>query len=175
MDRPNNNKSLLQAQNEEPIRTNQMEMITYKDMETEIESKDICPVCQKHAEGDTIECEECDDWLHFECVGLTKAQVHKIDSDIPYICKQCIDDHLYQLPKDIDETIVLETKQKNNEQEPNQIDIPQSARVFPSYAGPTNGTENHTNDMNRTIKRVSDTTNTSPQAEQMCNKQVPTQ
>ena len=126
MDRPNNNKSLLQAQNEEPIRTNQMEMITYKDMETEIESKDICPVCQKHAEGDTIECEECDDWLHFECVGLTKAQVHKIDSDIPYICKQCIDDHLYQLPKDIDETIVLETKQKNNEQEPNQIDIPQS-------------------------------------------------
>jgi hypothetical protein len=70
-------------ENEEPIRTNQMEMITYKDMETEIESKDICPVCQKHAEGDTIEC------------------------------KQCIDDHLYQLPKDIDETIVLETKQKN--------------------------------------------------------------
>lgn len=68
---------------------------------------------KKHAEGDTIECEECDDWLHFECVRLTKAQVHKIDSDIPYICKQCIDDHLYQLPKDIDETIVLETKQKN--------------------------------------------------------------
>lgn len=126
MDRPNNNKSLLQAQNEEPIRTNQMEMITYNDMETEIESKDICPVCHKHAEGDSIECEECDDWLHFECVGLTKAQVHNIDSDIPYICKQCIDDHLYQLPKDIDETIVLETKQKNNEQEPNQIDIPQS-------------------------------------------------
>lgn len=29
--------------------------------------------------------------------------------------------------------------------------------------------------MNRTIKRVSDTTNTSPQAEQMCNKQVSTQ
>ena len=49
-------------------------------------------VCQKPAEGDTIECE---DWLlHFECVGLTKAQVHKINSDIPYICKQCIDDQL---------------------------------------------------------------------------------
>ena len=108
---------------------------TNDNIQTEVENIDICPVCQKQADDDTIECEECNDWLHFECVGLTKTQVQKIDHSIPYICKQCIENQLYQLPKDMDNTIDVSIQQQSVEQEPNQDSTPQSARAFPSYTG----------------------------------------
>jgi hypothetical protein len=38
---------------------------------------------------DTIACEECDDWFHFECLGLTSKNIKKIEEEAPYICKEC--------------------------------------------------------------------------------------
>ncbi|VDI06284.1 Hypothetical predicted protein [Mytilus galloprovincialis] len=94
-------------------------------------------------DDDTIECEECNDWLHFECVGLTKTQVQKIDHSIPYICKQCIENQLYQLPKDMDNTIDVSIQQNRVlNKKPNQDSTPQSARVFPSYTGTDNDSAN---------------------------------
>ncbi|CAC5390633.1 unnamed protein product [Mytilus coruscus] len=41
------------SESEESVRTNQIEAITYKGMQAETESIEICPVCQKPAEGQT--------------------------------------------------------------------------------------------------------------------------
>jgi ribosomal protein L37AE/L43A len=57
----------------------------------------VCPICQQQANMNTIACEECDDWFHFECLGLTSKNIKKIEEEAPYICKECIENQLYQL------------------------------------------------------------------------------
>ena len=60
---------------------------------------------------DTIACEECDGWFHFECLGLTSKDNKKIEEDAPYICKECIENQLYQLPENLNiNTDEFETK-----------------------------------------------------------------
>ena len=36
--------------------------------------------------GDQIGCDECDDWYHFQCVGLTQLQADKADK---WLCIRC--------------------------------------------------------------------------------------
>jgi hypothetical protein len=45
----------------------------------------VCPICQQQANMDTIACEECDDWFHFECLGLTYKNIKKIEEEAPII------------------------------------------------------------------------------------------
>jgi hypothetical protein len=42
--------------------------------------------CRQAYHGQMIGCEECDDWFHLNCIGLTKIQADKIDK---YICLRC--------------------------------------------------------------------------------------
>jgi hypothetical protein len=42
--------------------------------------------CRQAYHGQMIGCEECDDWFHLTCIGITKAQADKIDK---YICLRC--------------------------------------------------------------------------------------
>ncbi|CAC5389909.1 unnamed protein product [Mytilus coruscus] len=59
------------------------------------EQEYLCPVCNGKADKDTIECESCDHWFHYSCVGLTKGKVNKIDPNVPYICNGCNENELY--------------------------------------------------------------------------------
>ena len=55
--------------------------------QTEDENMDtIEPNCDKEAGQNTICCEGCDSWYHYDCLGLTPAEINKIDTDIPYMC-----------------------------------------------------------------------------------------
>ena len=59
------------------------------------ENQYTCPSCEQPANSETIECEECGEWFHFECVGLSKQSAEQIHSDVPFICLFCNDGLLY--------------------------------------------------------------------------------
>ena len=54
----------------EEINTNK-EILSIKYIDIDQDMQYVCPICQQQANMDTIACEECDDWFHFECLGLT--------------------------------------------------------------------------------------------------------
>jgi hypothetical protein len=43
--------------------------------------------CRQAYHGQMIGCDNCEDWFHFNCAGLSKAQADKCDK---YICVRCI-------------------------------------------------------------------------------------
>ena len=47
------------------------EILSIKYIDIDQDMQYVCPICQQQANMDTIACEECDDWFHFECLGLT--------------------------------------------------------------------------------------------------------
>ncbi|CAG2185040.1 unnamed protein product [Mytilus edulis] len=40
-------------------------------------------------------CEGCDEWYHYNCVGLTRADINKLDPNSPFICVSCNENDLY--------------------------------------------------------------------------------
>ena len=54
----------------EEINTNK-EILNIKYIDIEQDRQYNCPICQQQANMDTIACKECDDWFHFECLGLS--------------------------------------------------------------------------------------------------------
>ena len=54
-----------------------------------------CPVCDEGALTEVIQCEECQMWFHFVCVGLNGKDANKIPSSCPFICNGCNDNELY--------------------------------------------------------------------------------
>ena len=54
-----------------------------------------CPLCSKPADLNTIHCDKCLEWVHFECAGLTKSRVDNIPDIAPFTCRLCCDDLLY--------------------------------------------------------------------------------
>ncbi len=55
-----------------------------------------CPICDKPAGDDTIACEECDEWYHLVCVGLSSKNASEIHTETPFICNICNDTLLYE-------------------------------------------------------------------------------
>ena len=50
----------------------------------------ICPVCRGSTYiGETISCEKCEYWFHFECVGVKKDDPWVQNEDVPYFCSNC--------------------------------------------------------------------------------------
>ena len=43
-------------------------------------------LCRQLYHGSMVGCDECDEWYHFQCVGLTQFQVEKADK---YVCIRC--------------------------------------------------------------------------------------
>ena len=73
---------------EEINTTKEILSIKYIDIDQDMQYE--CPICQQQANRDTIACEECDGWFHFEYLGLTSKDINKIEEDTPYICNACI-------------------------------------------------------------------------------------
>jgi K+/H+ antiporter YhaU regulatory subunit KhtT len=44
-------------------------------------------LCRQVYFGHMIGCDTCDEWYHFQCVGLTQAQAEKADK---YVCIRCM-------------------------------------------------------------------------------------
>jgi len=50
----------------------------------------ICPICRTSTYvGETISCETCMYWFHFECVGVTHDDPCVINENEPYYCPKC--------------------------------------------------------------------------------------
>jgi len=62
--------------------------------DTEKETTDFCPICNKISLTETIECSECSLWLHYECAGLLQSTVDALTT-LDYICPLCTDNMLY--------------------------------------------------------------------------------
>ena len=81
-----------------------------------------CPNCDQVAGQNTIACEECELWYHYGCVGLSLADVVKINTDIPYICDNCNDNQVYgekstiasNQVEDLNETVIVEPRPQSN-------------------------------------------------------------
>jgi PHD-finger len=43
-------------------------------------------LCRQFYHGCMVGCDECDEWYHFQCVGLTQLQAEKVDK---YVCIRC--------------------------------------------------------------------------------------
>ena len=74
------------------------------DVEAAEESKapddSICPVCRGTTYvGETISCETCMYWFHFECVGVTHQDACVQDENEPYFCPKCTKAKTKKSPK----------------------------------------------------------------------------
>jgi len=50
----------------------------------------ICLVCGGSTfVGETISCETCLHWYHFNCVGVTHSDDCVVKEDVPYFCPSC--------------------------------------------------------------------------------------
>ena len=50
----------------------------------------ICPICQGSTYvGETISCEICTYWFHFECVGVKPTDQCVVREDVPFFCSKC--------------------------------------------------------------------------------------
>ena len=50
----------------------------------------ICPICRGSTYvGETINCEKCGYWFHFECVGVTNSDACVQREDVPFYCSKC--------------------------------------------------------------------------------------
>ncbi|CAG2201934.1 unnamed protein product [Mytilus edulis] len=54
----------------------------------------FCPMCNERAGERTVGCEQCDEWIHFNCAGLKDSDIEKI-KDNPFVCRLCIENNLY--------------------------------------------------------------------------------
>ncbi|CAC5406066.1 unnamed protein product [Mytilus coruscus] len=46
----------------------------------------FCPICNERAGERTVGCEQCDEWIHFNCAGLKDSDIDKI-RDNPFVCR----------------------------------------------------------------------------------------
>ncbi|KAK8854541.1 hypothetical protein IAR55_003280 [Kwoniella newhampshirensis] len=50
------------------------------------EEEEVYCICKQNTDGPMIECGECNDWFHFDCVGLNEDEAEKIHK---YVCPEC--------------------------------------------------------------------------------------
>ncbi|KAK3102491.1 hypothetical protein FSP39_011762 [Pinctada imbricata] len=61
-------------------------------------SEFMCPICQKEALENTIQCDTCLEWFHYACVNLSPHLVEKMPNSMPYNCSMCCDNAVYNDP-----------------------------------------------------------------------------
>ena len=80
--------------------------------DTEMEEVcEICPVCQKPAYGKVVQCGECGDWYHYDCLKINDTTIQTLGDD-DYICRVCTDNLL---------SLDLEKSGTNNGSHANEI------------------------------------------------------
>ena len=80
--------------------------------DTEMEEVcEICPVCQKPAYGKVVQCGECGDWYHYDCLKINDTTIQTLGDD-DYVCRVCTDNLL---------SLDLEKSGTNNGSHTNEI------------------------------------------------------
>lgn len=51
----------------------------------------LCPICRKCCESDAVECEVCEEWIHYDCERLTAEVIYTIEHNLSeeYTCRSC--------------------------------------------------------------------------------------
>ena len=75
----------------------------------------LCPSCEEIADQQTMCCETCDSWFHYNCVGITLNDVEKISSDVPYIYDNCTENLIYDSNQTLTENRNLPTSQDHGQ------------------------------------------------------------
>ena len=75
----------------------------------------LCPSCEEIADQQTICCETCDSWFHYNCVGITVNDVEKISSEVPFICDNCTENLIYDSNQTLMENRNLPTSQDHGQ------------------------------------------------------------
>jgi len=59
-------------------------------MDGEIVDESICLICGGSTyQGETISCETCLHWFHFQCVGVIHTDPCVVTEDVPFFCPSC--------------------------------------------------------------------------------------
>ena len=104
-----------------------------------------CGVCSYACKTGVIACDECDQWLHKECVGMSTTLFTRLgDSSDPWICPQCkkvnTSSKSYSLPSNHDTL----GKRKSESKSP-QINLsPQSQQTRSTISTPPSSTQSST-------------------------------
>ena len=82
--------------------------------ETESDSEvcEICPICQEPAYGKVVQCGECGDWHHFECINISDAAIDTLGSD-DFICINCTDNLKYSTSENDNEKSIHDPEVEN--------------------------------------------------------------
>ncbi|KAK3082469.1 hypothetical protein FSP39_015364 [Pinctada imbricata] len=54
-----------------------------------------CPICSYEANLDTIQCDTCQEWLHYNCANITQEDANNLPTSMPFNCSLCCDNVLY--------------------------------------------------------------------------------
>ena len=92
------------SDNEHGKKLNQVKAISGRDSltdqnimdasEDELEVCEICPLCQKQAYGKTVQCGECGEWFHLECLQTDDSSMQALGED-DFVCQMCSENLLY--------------------------------------------------------------------------------
>ena len=84
----------IQYNNEDEAKTNSDRSIHVDETESDNEVCETCPICQEQAYGKVIQCGECGEWHHYECLNISDAAIETLGSD-DFICIYCTDNLKY--------------------------------------------------------------------------------
>ena len=55
---------------------------------------ELCPICGHQAYGKVVQCGECGDWYHFECININDNVIDTLGDD-DFVCRSCTENLLY--------------------------------------------------------------------------------
>ena len=82
--------------------------------ETDDDVCEICPICQEQAYGKVVQCGECVEWFHYECIDINDTAIDTLGSE-DFICVHCTDNLKYSVSeKESDMSIHNENTELEN-------------------------------------------------------------
>ena len=94
------NKQISQENNNEEttVKTispeNDNENVSEQNGDEEDEVCEICPACLQQAYGKVVQCGECGDWYHYDCLRIDDTTIQTLGDD-DYICRMCTNNLLH--------------------------------------------------------------------------------
>lgn len=68
--------------------------IDSRDNDSECEISELRPICQKQADGKTVQCGTCGEWYHYDCLEIDHSAILTLGED-DYTCRLCSEDLMY--------------------------------------------------------------------------------